>query len=141
VLLELMNLGLKVVDDVVSICERYSTVLHLLLKLLLHTLDLQVLRGLELLKLMGLNLGGLLSRSQKDMVLKQLLVALRRAAETAQKCLLLVTKVTLKVLDLLTHGTNLLGLMTDLLGEVLDFLGITNKTATLLRNDALNVMP
>jgi hypothetical protein len=140
VLLELMNLGLKVVDDVVSICERYSTVLHLLLKLLLHTLDLQVLRGLELLKLMGLNLGGLLSRSQKDMVLKQLLVALRRAAETAQKCLLLVTKVTLKVLDLLTHGTNLLGLMTDLLGEVLDFLGITNKTATLLRNDALNVM-
>jgi hypothetical protein len=140
VLLELMNLGLKVVNDVVSICERYSTVLHLLLKLLLHTLDLQVLRGLELLKLMGLNLGGLLSRSQKDMVLKQLLVALRRAAETAQKCLLLVMKVTLQVLDLLTHNTNLLGLMTDLLGEVLDFLGITNKTATLLRNDALNVM-
>jgi hypothetical protein len=28
-----MNLGLKVIDDVVSICERYSTVLHLLLKL------------------------------------------------------------------------------------------------------------
>jgi hypothetical protein len=68
-----MNLGLKVVDDDVSICERYSTVLHLLLKLLLlllHTLDLQVLRGLELLKLMGLNLGRLLSRSQKDMVPK-----------------------------------------------------------------------
>jgi hypothetical protein len=33
VLLELVNLGLKVVDDVVSVCERYSTVLHLLLKL------------------------------------------------------------------------------------------------------------
>jgi hypothetical protein len=34
VLLELVNLSLKVVDDVVSVCERYSTVLHLLLKLL-----------------------------------------------------------------------------------------------------------
>jgi hypothetical protein len=33
VLLELMNLGPKVVNDVVSVCERYSTVLHLLLKL------------------------------------------------------------------------------------------------------------
>jgi hypothetical protein len=33
VLLELVNLGLKFVDDVVSVCERYSTVLHLLLKL------------------------------------------------------------------------------------------------------------
>jgi hypothetical protein len=33
VLLELMNLGLKVVNDVVSICERYSTVPHLRLKL------------------------------------------------------------------------------------------------------------
>jgi hypothetical protein len=33
VLLELMNVGLKVVDDVVSVCERYYTVLHLLLKL------------------------------------------------------------------------------------------------------------
>jgi hypothetical protein len=33
VLLELVNLGLKVVDDAVSFCERYSTVLHLLLKL------------------------------------------------------------------------------------------------------------
>jgi hypothetical protein len=73
VLLELMNLNLKVVDDDVSICEHYSTVLHLLLKLLqllLHTLDLQVLRSLELLKLMGLNLGRLLSRPQKDMVPK-----------------------------------------------------------------------
>jgi hypothetical protein len=73
VLLELMNLGLKVVNDDVSICECYSTVLHLLLKLLqllLHTLDLQVLRSLELLKLMGLNLGRLLSRPQKDMVPK-----------------------------------------------------------------------
>jgi hypothetical protein len=33
VLLELVNLGLKVVDDVVSVYECYSTVLHLLLKL------------------------------------------------------------------------------------------------------------
>jgi hypothetical protein len=33
VLLELMNLGLKVIGDVVSVCERYSMVLHLLLKL------------------------------------------------------------------------------------------------------------
>jgi hypothetical protein len=73
VLLELVYLGLKVVDYVVSVCERYSTVLHLLLKLLqllLHALDLQVLRGLELLKLTGLNLGGLLSRPQKDTMLK-----------------------------------------------------------------------
>jgi hypothetical protein len=69
VLLELMNLGPKVVDDVVSVCECYSTVLHLLLnllQLLLHTLYLQVLRGLELLKLTCLNLGGLLGRLQKD---------------------------------------------------------------------------
>jgi hypothetical protein len=35
VLLELMNLGLKVVDDVVSVRECYSTVLHLLLKIFL----------------------------------------------------------------------------------------------------------
>jgi hypothetical protein len=65
VLLELVYLGLKVIDYVVSICEHYSMVLHLLLKLLqllLHALDLQVLHGLKLLKLMGLNLGGLLSR-------------------------------------------------------------------------------
>jgi hypothetical protein len=61
VLLDLVNLGLNVVDDVVSVWECYSTVLHLLLKLLLHALDLQVLRSLELLKLTGLNLGGLLS--------------------------------------------------------------------------------
>jgi hypothetical protein len=60
--------------------------------------------------------------------------------ETAQKCLILVTKVTLQVPDLLTHGTNLLGLVADLLGEALDFLGIANKTASLLRNDALSVM-
>jgi hypothetical protein len=33
VLLELTNLGLKIVDDVVSVCERYSAVLHLLLML------------------------------------------------------------------------------------------------------------
>jgi hypothetical protein len=66
VLLELMNLDLKVVDDVVSICERYSMVLHLLL----HTLDLQVFRDLEFLKLMGHNLGGHLSHPQKDTVPK-----------------------------------------------------------------------
>jgi hypothetical protein len=65
VLLELMYLGLKVVNYVVSVCERYSTVLNLLLKLLhllLHALDLQVLRSLELLKLTSLNLSGLLGR-------------------------------------------------------------------------------
>jgi hypothetical protein len=38
------------------------------------------------------------------------------------------------------HGTNLLGLTTNLLGEVLDFLGIPNKMAPLLRNDALSVV-
>jgi hypothetical protein len=73
VLLELVYLGLKVVDYGVSLCKRHSTVLHLLLKLfqlLLHVLDLQVLHGLELFKLMGLNLGGLLGRPQKDTVLK-----------------------------------------------------------------------
>jgi hypothetical protein len=30
--------------------------------------------------------------------------------------------------------------VTDLLGEVLDFLGITNKVAPLLHNDVLHVM-
>jgi hypothetical protein len=73
VLLELVYLGLKVADDVVSVCERYTTVLHLLLKLLhllLHALDLQVIHSLELLKLTGLNLGRLLSRPQKNTVLK-----------------------------------------------------------------------
>jgi hypothetical protein len=38
------------------------------------------------------------------------------------------------------HDTNLLGLATDLLSEALDFLGIANKTASLLRGDALSVM-
>jgi hypothetical protein len=60
--------------------------------------------------------------------------------ETAQKCLFLVTKVTLQVPDLLTHDTNLLGLAADLLGEALDFLGIANKTASLLCDDALSVV-
>jgi hypothetical protein len=63
VLLELVYLSLHVVDYVVSVCERHTTVRHLLLKLfqvLLHVLDLHVLRGLELLKLMGLNLGGII---------------------------------------------------------------------------------
>jgi hypothetical protein len=60
--------------------------------------------------------------------------------ETAQKCLFLVTKVTLQVPDLLTHDTNLLGLATNLLGEALDFLGITNKTTSLLCDNALSFM-
>jgi hypothetical protein len=65
VLLELVYLSLKVVVYVVSVCECHSMILHLLLKLLqllLHVLDLQVLRNLELLKLTGLYLGGLLGR-------------------------------------------------------------------------------
>jgi hypothetical protein len=73
VLLKLVNLSLKVVNDVVPVRERYSTVLYLLFELfqlLLHTLDLQVLRGLVLLKLTGLHFGGLLSRLQKDTVPK-----------------------------------------------------------------------
>jgi hypothetical protein len=49
-------------------------------------------------------------------------------------------KVTLQVPDLLMHGTNLLGLVADLLDEALDFLGIANKTASLLCDDALSVM-
>jgi hypothetical protein len=71
VLLELVYLGQEVVDHVVSVCEHDSMVLHLLLKLLqflLQVLDLQVLHGLELLKLMGLNLGSLLCHPQKDTV-------------------------------------------------------------------------
>jgi hypothetical protein len=65
---------------------------------------------------------------------------LKRATKTAQKCLFLVTKVTLQVPDLLTCDTILLGSATDLLGEALDFLGITNKTTLLLPNDALSVV-
>jgi hypothetical protein len=60
--------------------------------------------------------------------------------DTAQKCLFLITKATLQVPDLLTHDTNLLGLAADLLGEALDFLGIANKTTSLLCDDALSVM-
>jgi hypothetical protein len=60
--------------------------------------------------------------------------------ETAQKSLFLVTKVTLQVLDLLMHNTNLLGLAADLLGEALDVLNIANKTASLLYDDAPSVM-
>jgi hypothetical protein len=41
---------------------------------------------------------------------------------------------------MLTHDTILLGLTTDLLGEVLNFFGITNKTASLLYNDVLSVV-
>jgi hypothetical protein len=39
------------------------------------------------------------------------------------------------------HDTNLLGLAANLLGEALDFLAITNKTALLLCDDALSVVP
>jgi hypothetical protein len=60
--------------------------------------------------------------------------------EIAQKCLFLVTKVTLQAPDLLTHSTNLLGLAADLLGEALDFHGIANKTTSLLCDDALSVV-
>jgi hypothetical protein len=49
-------------------------------------------------------------------------------------------KVTLQVLELLTHDTILLGHTTDLLGKVLKILGITNKVASLLCNDALCVV-
>jgi hypothetical protein len=38
------------------------------------------------------------------------------------------------------HVTNLLGLAANLLCEVLDFLGIPNKTTPLLCNDALSVV-
>jgi hypothetical protein len=68
------------------------------------------------------------------------MLALGQVAETAQKCLLFVTKGTLQVPDLLMHDTNLLGLVTNLLGGDLDFLGITNKTAPLLHNDPLSVV-
>jgi hypothetical protein len=53
---------------------------------------------------------------------------------------LLVMKATLQVPDLLTHDTNLLGLPADLLGEAFDFLGIVNKTSSLLCDDALSVV-
>jgi hypothetical protein len=49
-------------------------------------------------------------------------------------------KATLLVPDLLPHDTIHLGLATDLLGEVLDFHGIANKTTPLLRNDVLSVV-
>jgi hypothetical protein len=38
------------------------------------------------------------------------------------------------------HGTNLLGLAAELLGEALDFLSIANKTTSLLCDDALSVV-
>jgi hypothetical protein len=49
-------------------------------------------------------------------------------------------KVTLQVPDLLMHGTNLLGLAADLLGEALDFLSIVNKMASPLYDNALSVV-
>jgi hypothetical protein len=60
--------------------------------------------------------------------------------ETTQKCLLLVMKTTLQVPNLLMHDTILPGHSTDLLGEVLDLLGITNKTAPLLHNKTVSVV-
>jgi hypothetical protein len=60
--------------------------------------------------------------------------------ETAQKCLVLIAKVTLQVPNLLMHDTILLGHTTDLLGKVLNLLGIANKISPLLPNDALSVM-
>jgi hypothetical protein len=49
-------------------------------------------------------------------------------------------EVTLQVPDLPTHDTNLLVLTADLLGEALDFLGIANKTLSLLYDDVLSVV-
>jgi hypothetical protein len=60
--------------------------------------------------------------------------------QTTQKCLLLVAKATLPVPNLLTPNTILPSHATYLLGEVLDLLGITNKTAPLLHNDELSVV-
>jgi hypothetical protein len=60
--------------------------------------------------------------------------------KTAQKCLFLVMKVTLQVPDLLMYGVKLLGLVADLLGEALDLLGIANKTASPVCDDALSVV-
>jgi hypothetical protein len=125
-----MNLGQKVVDLVVSIHELELTLLHLptFLQLLLQVLDLLVLHSLELLKLTSINHGGLLCRSQKDTVPKQLIVALRRKTVAVQKRLILVAKVTLQVFNPLAYGTNLLGHTTDLLVEVCDLPGIATKT-------------
>jgi hypothetical protein len=49
-------------------------------------------------------------------------------------------EVTLQVPDLPTHDTNLLVLTANLLGEALDFLGIANKTLSLLYDDVLSVV-
>jgi hypothetical protein len=60
--------------------------------------------------------------------------------EAAQKCLILATKATLQISNLPVHGAIFLGRMADLLGKVLDLLGIANKMAPLLCNDALSVV-
>jgi hypothetical protein len=60
-----MNLGLEVVNLIVSFHELDLTLLHLLLtvfQFLLQVCDLVVLRGLEPLELRGLSNGGLLCR-------------------------------------------------------------------------------
>jgi hypothetical protein len=57
-----------------------------------------------------------------------------------QEQLILVTKVTLQVSNLLAYDTILLGHMTDLLVEVRDLLGIATKMALLCSNDVLSVM-
>jgi hypothetical protein len=59
-----MNLSLEVVNLIVLVRELELTLLHLLLTLL-QVHNLLGLCGLELLKLMGLNSGGLLCHLQK----------------------------------------------------------------------------
>jgi hypothetical protein len=95
---------------------------------------------LKLLKITGPNLGGLLCHPQKDTVPGQLLIVLSWTTVIVWELLLLITKATLQVSELLTYVTILLGHMTDPLGKVLNLLLINNKTAPLLCNDALSVM-
>jgi hypothetical protein len=57
-----------------------------------------------------------------------------------QEQLILVTKVTLQVSNLLAYDTILLGHMIDLLVEFRDLLGIATKMALLCSNDVLSVM-
>jgi hypothetical protein len=57
-----------------------------------------------------------------------------------QEQLILVTKVTLQVSNLLAYDTILLGHMIDLLVEFCDLLGIATKMALLCSNDVLSVM-
>jgi hypothetical protein len=64
-----VNLSLEVINLIVSVRELKLTLLHLLLTLLqflLQVCNLLGLPDLELLKIMGLNSGGLLYLPQKD---------------------------------------------------------------------------